>query len=76
MKRVVGGTKWWQVRGIRGHVYIFLLTRSSYLTSVMGEIQIGCRVGHCQKGLAERAEARQGARGFSCLTPETHSGAS
>ena len=25
MKRIVGGTKWWQVRGIRGHVYIFLI---------------------------------------------------
>ena len=33
MKRVVGGTKWWQVRGVRGYVPLFFsLNRPSYLT--------------------------------------------
>jgi hypothetical protein len=74
MKRVVGGTKWWQVRGIRG--YEPLLNRPSYLTSDAHTIQIGRRVDHRQEGLAESAETRQRAWGSTCYAPGAHSGVS
>jgi hypothetical protein len=66
MKRVVGGTKWWQVRGIRGYVLRLVPDASLrlerpglvYLTSALWQIR--CRMDQCQKRLARCEKTRQG----------------